>query len=103
MWKFRSFKQLVPKSLNHRAITILADGNGRNRNKTLCSAISLDFENDANSPVPFCEVNKTNLKNYQFPILKIRYNRKDVVEHAKSGKSIRLYENKTQVKKKSQR
>lgn len=77
---------MVPKPLNFRTITILADGNGKNRNRTLCSAINLDFENP-DSPVPFPELNKTNLKNYQFPIMKISYNQRDVVEHAKSSKS----------------
>lgn len=89
MWKLRYFKQLVPKSFNFRTITILSDGNGKNRNKQLRSTISLDFENP-NSPVPFRDINKMNLKNYRFPILKISYNQMAVVEHHKSGKSIRL-------------
>lgn len=88
MSKFQHFRQLISKPLN-RTVTILADGNGTNANKKLCPAIRLDFVNPS-SPVPFCEVNKMNLKNYQFPILKIGYDRKDVVDHAKSGKCICL-------------
>lgn len=88
MLKFRSFgRHLAQKSLNIRTITILQNGNGNTNNETLCSAIRVDLENP-NSPVPFCEVNKTNLRNYKFPILKISYDQNDVVEHAKSGESV---------------
>ncbi|XP_031637094.1 peroxisomal multifunctional enzyme type 2-like [Contarinia nasturtii] len=81
MWKIRQLKQF--KSPTYRTLTILADGNGTNNNKVFCSRITLDFENPE-SPLPLSEVNKTNLKNYQFPVIKISYDRNDVVEHAKS-------------------
>lgn len=85
MLKFCGFsnlaRHLARKSLNIRTITI-----HQKNNETLCSAIRVDLENP-NSPVSFCEVNKTNLKNYQFPILTFSYDQNDVVEHAQSGES----------------
>lgn len=87
MIKFCSFghlnSHLAKKSLNVRPITILR--NKRIKSEVLSSAISVDFENP-NSPVPFREVDRTNLKDYKFPILKIGYDQNDVVQHAESGK-----------------
>ncbi len=90
MLKFAGLRHLAShlaqRPLIIRPITILQNGIGKTNDETLCSAISVDLENP-NSPVPFCEVNKTNLMDYKFPILKIRYDQNDVVEHAKSGES----------------
>lgn len=68
-----------------RSVMILADGNGKNCNKLLCTELVLDFENDS-SPVPYANLVKSTLQQYKFPIIKFSYTKADVVEHAKSGK-----------------
>lgn len=78
---------MVVKPLNSRTVTILADGNGKNVNKKMCPAVRFDFENP-NSPVSLSQINKLNLMEYQFPSMKISYDREDVVDHAKSSKSM---------------
>lgn len=90
MWKFRSLRQIVHKSINSRTATILANGSGKKNNQIFCHASRFNLEN-LNSPVSFHEITKENFKDYQFPIIKLSYDREDVINHAKSGKFKQLY------------
>jgi hypothetical protein len=69
----------ISHSTIRRHASLLADGHGQ-CDKVLSSGMKIVFENP-NSSLPYNQISKHSLKNYQFPEIVCKFNQEDIKDY----------------------